>query len=61
MLEPLKNGLFSPQEDLYGSDDQPPPEARPLDFDNDDFWDAFLSDDELEPLPERGDFWSEES
>jgi hypothetical protein len=35
------------------SDLEPP---EPATFD-DQSWEVFLDDDELEPLPERGDFW----
>ena len=31
----------------------------PVEID-DDAWDAFLPDDDYEPLPEYGDFWTEQ-
>lgn len=39
----------------FGAEDSEPP---PLDFD-DDTWEAFLPDDQPDPLPEPGDFWIE--
>jgi hypothetical protein len=39
------------------------PDRTPLEFDDDpweaDPWEAFLPDDQPEPLPEPGDFWIE--
>jgi hypothetical protein len=38
-------------------------DRTPLEFDDDpweaDPWEAFLPDDQLDPLPEPGDFWIE--
>jgi len=48
---PLEEPDYRP--DLEEIDDD-----TPLEFDV-DYWDALIPDDDYEPLPEPGDFWTE--
>jgi hypothetical protein len=56
--------FFTPGKDALGCDDAE--EASDLDsfepsYQDDSRWDAFIADDdELDPLPEYGDFWFED-
>ena len=52
--------------DAWPEDDpttpEPPPELddeTPLELDDDEFWQAIAPDDDYEPVPEPGDFWTE--
>ena len=40
--------------------DNEPNVTSPIPGTSDDPWEAFVSDDDQEPLPEPGDFWFEE-
>ena len=50
--------------DFSHESDQEEFEPKPLRFlptkRDEDFWDAFPPDDEIDPLPEQGDFWVEQ-
>ena len=44
--------ISEPEEDP--DDDEAPPEL------SDDDWEALIPDDDYEPLPEHGDFWTDD-
>ncbi len=49
-----------PQEEpRYVPDMQEIDDDSPLELDE-DYWDALLPDDDYEPSPEHGDFWTEQ-
>ena len=45
-------------DDLFNDADEFDDEDFPLELDGDD-WDPFAADDDYEPQPEYGDFWTE--